>query len=58
MRFWADGRPTGSYPETGFAEIGAHRHFQAHDTSPKPTSGPEYAAVGTGSVVLALPATV
>jgi hypothetical protein len=27
-------------PETGFAEIGAHRHFQAHDTSPKPTSSP------------------
>ena len=26
--------------------------------SSKPTSGPEYAPVGTGSVVLALPATV
>jgi hypothetical protein len=35
-----DGRQTGNYPETGFAEIGRTNSTPWHNISPKPTSGP------------------
>jgi hypothetical protein len=36
---WTSGRQTGSYPETGFEEIGALDGSQQHHVSSKPTSG-------------------